>query len=126
MVSVMRVPLYKCRYCDYSSKASASVMVHERRHTGEKPFSCRYCPYTAARKGQVTVHERTHTDERPYACPDCTMRFKVSSALLVHRRTHTGERPYKCVNAYLCSAVVSVPCPCCWRCWVFVVLMMIA
>ncbi len=34
--------LFKCRYCTYSSKASASVVVHERRHTGEKPFKCRY------------------------------------------------------------------------------------
>ena len=45
--------VYQCRFCEYSSNASASVVTHERRHTGEKPFSCAFCPYTAARKGQV-------------------------------------------------------------------------
>ena len=98
-LSLMEVPVYQCRFCDYSSRASASVAVHERRHTGEKPFSCRFCSYVAARKGQVTVHERTHTDERPYKCPECAMSFKVSSALLVHSRLHSGERPYKYVTS---------------------------
>jgi hypothetical protein len=44
---------YQCRFCEYASHAAASVMTHERRHTGEKPFSCSFCPYVAARKGQV-------------------------------------------------------------------------
>ena len=47
--------VYQCRFCEYSSNASASVVTHERRHTGEKPFSCAFCPYTAARKGQVRL-----------------------------------------------------------------------
>ncbi len=76
---------FKCRYCDFTSPAAASVEGHERRHTGEKPFQCRYCPYVAARKGQVTVHERTHTNERPLQCPFCPMRFKASGSLHWHK-----------------------------------------
>ena len=39
------------------------MTVHERTHSGEKPYSCRYCAYRAAQKSTVTVHERTHSGD---------------------------------------------------------------
>ena len=91
VIKTLCVPLHRCRFCDYKSQFSASMVVHERIHTGDKRFACSHCNYTATRKWQVTVHERTHTNERPYACTTCGMRFKVSSALQAHHRTHDGD-----------------------------------
>jgi uncharacterized Zn-finger protein len=38
------------------------VTVHERSHSGEKPYSCRVCDYRAAQSINVRKHERRHHD----------------------------------------------------------------
>jgi uncharacterized Zn-finger protein len=45
------------------------VRVHERIHTGAKPYQCSYCDYKANQRGNMVVHERRHTGEKPYKCP---------------------------------------------------------
>ena len=36
------------RFCGYFSTVEARVKVHERTHTGEKPFACNVCEYVYA------------------------------------------------------------------------------
>lgn len=74
--------------------------VHERTHTGAKPYRC---PISNCVKAFATgygrkAHIRTHTGEKPYECPmeSCTKSFKTSGDLQKHVRTHTGERPFLC------------------------------
>jgi uncharacterized Zn-finger protein len=45
------------------------VRVHERVHTGAKPYKCRYCDYRASQSGNVRVHERRHLGEPAFDCP---------------------------------------------------------
>nr|XP_050050379.1 GDNF-inducible zinc finger protein 1-like [Dermacentor andersoni] len=116
---------HQCSYCTYSSDRKAHVTMHERTHTGERPFSCYVCQKGFYRADDVETHMRVHTKEKPFECNECGQRFNVSSNLNRHKklhsddaeihacadcgktfnqkvhlkshlRTHTGERPYQC------------------------------
>ena len=68
-VLVEGVWLYSCSQCSYKVKEFSSYNVHERTHTGERPFKCDVCPYAATVSSALKTHiMRTHTGEKPFAC----------------------------------------------------------
>lgn len=116
---------HRCSYCSYTSDRKCHVAMHERTHTGERPFSCEVCKKGFYRADDVETHMRVHTKEKPFACDECGQRFNVSSNLARHKklhsddaethacpecgkafaqkvhlkahlRVHTGDRPYSC------------------------------
>jgi uncharacterized Zn-finger protein len=67
------------------------VRVHERTHTGEKPFKCSFCEFRSAQIGNLRIHERRHTGDKRYPCPYCAFSSVTSSSTKVHiRRAHSG------------------------------------
>ena len=56
---------------------------------------CLVCSKNFKCKSQLIIHERTHTGEKPYDCIVCEKRFSSKSNLFTHERTHTGEKPYE-------------------------------
>ena len=87
LTGMLSVALIKCSF--------NFLQVHERAHTGEKPFKCRVenCDKAFATGYGLKSHTRTHTGEKPYKCPhdECGKAFKTSGDLQKHVRTHTGE-----------------------------------
>ncbi|CAH1786689.1 unnamed protein product [Owenia fusiformis] len=96
---VMTEKVFKCDFpqCGKMYTTSHHLKVHERNHTGQKPFKCQ-CGKTFATGYGLKSHTRIHTGEKPYKCPDehCNKCFKTSGDMQKHVRTHTGERPFKC------------------------------
>jgi KRAB domain-containing zinc finger protein len=48
------------------------------------------CNKTFSDKSNQKVHQRLHTGERPYRCDVCIKTFKKMQNLKAHQRVHTG------------------------------------
>ncbi|KIH65349.1 zinc finger, C2H2 type, partial [Ancylostoma duodenale] len=94
-----------CRWrgCDRTEpfRALYMLVVHVRKHTGEKPNECTHpgCNKSYSRLENLKTHMRTHTGEKPYACeiPGCPKAFSNASDRAKHQnRTHSNLKPYIC------------------------------
>ncbi|XP_075768901.1 uncharacterized protein LOC142821543 [Pelodiscus sinensis] len=87
---------FSCSDCGKSFSDRSNFVSHRRTHTGEKPFSCSDCGKSFSDRSNFASHRRTHTGEKPFSCSDCGKSFIWSSNLVTHRRVHTGEKPFSC------------------------------
>ena len=94
----LHLPRFACPRCPVTFSRASGLQVHQRLHTGERPFACAACPRAFAAKSNLTAHQtRVHSLERPFPCRQCSKTFRYLKGLRVHEAmVHRGGRPFGC------------------------------
>ncbi|XP_027369846.1 zinc finger and SCAN domain-containing protein 5B-like [Bos indicus x Bos taurus] len=86
----------ECKVCKKSFPYQYQLTVHQRTHTGERPFQCDICAKGFIQPSDLRVHQRIHTGEKPYSCDICLKKFTHNSTMHAHKVTHSQEKPFRC------------------------------
>ena len=84
------VPVHKvqCAVCLKQFASVRNLQVHQRIHTGHKPYRCSYCSRKFTDRSTLVKHIRVHTKEKPYKCFICESSFSQSGNLRRHQRSY--------------------------------------
>ncbi|KAM3938556.1 uncharacterized protein RB166_014423 [Leptodactylus fuscus] len=93
---------FACSECGKCFTEKSNLVKHQRIHTGVKPYPCLECGKCFTHKSHLVRHEKIHTGEKQFSCPECGKCFSDNSGLVTHQRIHTGEKPYSCPECGKC------------------------
>lgn len=80
-----------CVICGKTFSRIGNLRIHQRCHTGEKPYGCVQCGRRFSQAGDLKKHKRVHTGEKPYYCHQCGKSFSRGENLKRHQKIHIGE-----------------------------------
>ena len=79
---------YECRECGVKYLNHSDLVVHTRKHTGERPYICSTCGKTFISLRLLEEHSRTHEGSKPFLCKNCNKAFTAASGLRQHFLKH--------------------------------------
>ncbi|MEQ2219794.1 hypothetical protein XENOCAPTIV_024205, partial [Xenoophorus captivus] len=81
--------MLKCSYCGRLFKFLSQLIVHQRIHTGERPFKCAECGKGFTKNSNLNLHLKMHLKNNMYQkCQLCKIRVSIAQ-YAAHMETHT-------------------------------------
>uniref|UniRef100_A0A1A8BSD0 Zinc finger and BTB domain containing 24 n=1 Tax=Nothobranchius kadleci TaxID=1051664 RepID=A0A1A8BSD0_NOTKA len=86
----------RCEDCEKVFKHHLFLKIHQRTHTGEKPFLCLVCGKKFTQKHTLLAHQRIHTGEKPFVCSICSKALSTKHSLQEHMTLHEVGLLFDC------------------------------
>ena len=81
---------HKCHVCTKGFPSMSELKIHQRIHSGNRPFKCRLCNYQSSDNSSLRKHfVKKHLKKNGYWCRLCRMRFDTENELNHHKTKHT-------------------------------------
>ncbi|XP_072250594.1 uncharacterized protein [Leuresthes tenuis] len=88
--------LLKCGYCGRVFKFQSQFVIHQRIHTGERPFKCTECEKAFSKNSNLNLHLKVHRKNSTYQkCHFCKLRLPCSE-YASHMKLHANELDQEC------------------------------
>ncbi|XP_011291023.2 oocyte zinc finger protein XlCOF28 [Musca domestica] len=100
-----KIKPFICNVCGKKMSRKASLIIHMRQHTGEKPLHCKTCKFSTRDPSVLHKHQMRHNRESAkLKCSLCDFSCIQSNAFKHHMRLNHAEN-YKKIACDLCSYV---------------------
>lgn len=93
-----------CNICEKMFATPASLSMHKKIHSGERPHICMTCGKSFTQIGTLRAHERVHTGEKPYECTVCGKTFAQCGSFRMHERRHHRDMMENLQKCFVCGA----------------------
>ncbi|CAL8143042.1 unnamed protein product [Orchesella dallaii] len=82
---------YTCKFCKLHFKALWDCRTHQRKHTGERPYTCDHCPNKFITQKCKTAHMKIYHggNDKMFTCEHCGKTFQTDGALKIHLEVHS-------------------------------------
>lgn len=96
-VKIKRKKQFVCEDCNEVFYHHASLLSHQRLHTGGKVYNCDICTKTFLKYGNFIRHIRTHDTLNGYVCDSCSDVFPSQQILSQHHQNmHEETSKFTC------------------------------
>lgn len=86
---------YICDQCQYMTFSVGNLLLHQRKHTGERPFACDVCDKRFTRVAHLNQHVKLHAEDFDYHCSMCGRGFSDVNEMQRHQ-SNCKNRQFQC------------------------------